>query len=504
MAKKFHAITLQEMDLFLRSIGFAPIELPNTVEVVYGKNRLHNKHNLSLRVFTAINPNGESREIGTDAIRLQLMVQYGKEWLPIGQTKKVLRLDTWAKNLRAAITAWQDQYKVCPGCGMPMIIRNPSNGQPFWGCSTYFQTKCNGKPKPKIEVVSVTQPKPAVKPALRKTIAPVNNVYRIPAEMISKSQAKVIELFTKTQTNLLLESRAGGGKTSLLKHLCSERQDGQKFVYVTFNRKNANKAKKEMPRGTWSNTTHSYLGKVIRESVRHLPETAERNKNSIILDEIYPLMGSPERKRIRQMISKLTALCKNFAIKPNDTIAIGNIAEKYSFEFDGDDERDTVIDGVNEVLILSLPDAKYGKIYDWDDILWWFVMLDLKPTYYDVAMIDELQDFNACQLIMVERMLAMGMRVISVGDPYQSVYRFRGADGKAFYQLNELLLADKDGCEKVLLPESYRNSKAVIEYVVENTVVKDIKAAPNAIEGLVDENHSYHEMLDMLVADFGG
>ena len=512
MAKEFYAVSLKEMDLFLRSLGFTPLTLPNTIELVYGKIIKHNGHVLSQRVFTAINPNGNSRELGEDAIRVQLVVRHERDALLIGKTQKVLRLKTWAVNLRKVINAWEEQYKVCPGCGMPMTIRNGRDGKPFWGCSTYFKTKCDGKPKE--QIVPVVAPKPTTKlvpaPAKPKHLpiykgdgVSVNNIYRIPDDKISEAQARSVDLFLKTKSNLLLESRAGGGKTSLLKHICSDRKDGEKFVYVTFNRKNANKAKKEMPRGTWSNTTHSYLGKAVRDAVRGLPDTAELGKNDIVLDEIYPTMRSPERKRVRRMMAKLTALCKNFAVKPDDIVKIANIAEKYSFEFENDQEREVVVEGVKQVLTLSLPTAKYGKIYDWDDILWWFVMLDLKPSFYDVALIDELQDFNECQLIMVQRMLDIGMRIVSVGDPFQSVYRFRGADGKAFEHLNAMLEASKNGCAKVLLPESYRNSQAVIDYVINNTVVKDIKAAPGAIEGFVDDTYSYLEILDMVVADFG-
>jgi len=59
------------------------------------------------------------------------------------------------------------------------------------------------------------------------------------------------------------------------------------------------------------------------------------------------------------------------------------------------------------------------------------------------------------------------------------------------------------GCKELILPTNYRCGKAIIDYVRENTVVKDIEAAPNAIEGRVIEDMSYLDILDMLVAEHG-
>jgi hypothetical protein len=145
----FYNINRQEMDEFLTGQGFQQMTLPGTVELVYGKIVHHNGHRLSLRVYTAINPTGESREKGSDAIRVQLYWMFDGKPTPVGKAQKCLRVTTWRKNMQAAIDshAEADNFATCPACGSPMVIRHRgSDNAEFWGCSTWIKTKCGGRP----------------------------------------------------------------------------------------------------------------------------------------------------------------------------------------------------------------------------------------------------------------------------------------------------------------------------------------------------------------------
>jgi hypothetical protein len=152
MASRFHNITSDEMDKYLRDKGFSPLTLEGTVELVYGKVVRIREHRLSLRVYTAINPSGESREKGSDAIRIQLYYMYADEAWGVGKPHKCLRVKNWKSNMTKAIKACEDPEGLpdCPACKHPMVQReNRGTGGHFWGCVTYHKTKCNGKaPKP--------------------------------------------------------------------------------------------------------------------------------------------------------------------------------------------------------------------------------------------------------------------------------------------------------------------------------------------------------------------
>lgn len=155
MAARFYAVSRDEIHQFLADLGFLPLALKGVVELVYGKIVHVGGHRLSLRIYTAVNPGGESREKGTDAIRVQLFakVQHGdkEEILPVGRPQKCLRIRSWQENLRKAIarTTDSEHFRLCPACGHPMVLReNRATGEEFWGCSRFRITACKGKRVP--------------------------------------------------------------------------------------------------------------------------------------------------------------------------------------------------------------------------------------------------------------------------------------------------------------------------------------------------------------------
>lgn len=68
----------------------------------------------------------------------------------------------------------------------------------------------------------------------------------------------------------------------------------------------------------------------------------------------------------------------------------------------------------------------YAGSFDFDDQLYFPIVCGGSFPRFPTVFVDEEQDLNACNHEMV-RKLTRGGRLISVGDPYQSIYGFRGA-----------------------------------------------------------------------------
>lgn len=151
MAARYYPISRDEIDQYLTDLGFQPLTLKGVVELVYGKIVRIGGHRLSIRCYTAVNPNGESREKGTDAIRLQLFFKVEGGIVPVGRPQKCLRVESWRENLRRAIERVADpsNFRLCPACGSPQVVRtNKSTGDDFWACSMFRLTGCRGKRSP--------------------------------------------------------------------------------------------------------------------------------------------------------------------------------------------------------------------------------------------------------------------------------------------------------------------------------------------------------------------
>lgn len=141
MAAKFYNITETEMNEFLSAKGFRKMELPNCAELVWGKRVDSDDFQLSMRVYSGINPSGQSRGVGKDAIRVVLVKRDpdGKIY-KVGGSKRVNRVETWKKNLANRIDGWKVPSEKCCKCGNLMAERSGKNGD-FLGCTNYPECK---------------------------------------------------------------------------------------------------------------------------------------------------------------------------------------------------------------------------------------------------------------------------------------------------------------------------------------------------------------------------
>jgi superfamily I DNA/RNA helicase len=99
-------------------------------------------------------------------------------------------------------------------------------------------------------------------------------------------------------------------------------------------------------------------------------------------------------------------------------------------------------------------------IIDFDDMCWLPVALNLPVNKFDFLFVDEAQDTNKCQIALALMAMKESSRIVAVGDEYQSIYGFRGADVDAIPNLIENL-----GAETLPLSITYRCPKSHVELV---------------------------------------
>ncbi len=90
---------------------------------------------------------------------------------------------------------------------------------------------------------------------------------------------------------------------------------------------------------------------------------------------------------------------------------------------------------------------------DFDDLLIRALALDTGGrTCFRHLLVDEFQDINETQYRLVRAWSASGSLFV-IGDPDQSIYGFRGADGKCFQRLR----AERPELREIRLVENYRS-----------------------------------------------
>jgi superfamily I DNA/RNA helicase len=338
----------------------------------------------------------------------------------------------------------------------------------------------------------------------------------------SPFQAAVFEDFASGRGNTVVNAGAGSGKTTTgvagLGHIPS----GKKVVAVAFNKKIAEELKRRVPRFVEVTTFHSYGLRTVTRSLGYL--TIDDHRVDNICFTMYPDLpvtpgASPEQKSVesaaaqeriemRRDLKKTVSLAKGALAGTKDQIDI--IIDDFGVEScrDDDDMREQFIADVLFILERCMdtstghkkPDGSLlegddlcrcdnGKKYkdchgvsdgcvDFDDMIWLPVALDLNQRKFDHVLGDEIQDLNPCQIELMLRMIATGGRFTGFGDPNQAIYRFRGADHRAFENVKSRTKA-----KELPLSICYRCARSIVREA--NKIVPTLQAAPSAIEGEV-------------------
>jgi len=119
------------------------------------------------------------------------------------------------------------------------------------------------------------------------------------------------------------------------------------------------------------------------------------------------------------------------------------------------------------------------KCITWDDQVWLPVVNGWALEQFDVIFVDEAQDLSKARTELLMRSLAPGGRLIAVGDRFQAIYGFGGADTDSIPNLIERLAATV-----LPLSISYRCATAIVQEAHQYNPA--IEAAPGAAPGAVD------------------
>lgn len=264
-----------------------------------------------------------------------------------------------------------------------------------------------------------------------------------------------------------MQASAGSGKTTTaigaLKHCKGT------TIFLAFNKMIATELAE---RGANARTFHSLCFGAVMKTMDL--KNVEADKLRRIIKE---KLSYSESQNYSQVIYKLVGLGKQSAI--------GILTDYSEFErlFL---EHDLQMDGINGTLsemfrlcqIIFDASINDKSTIDFDDMLYLAVKENIALPKYDVVFVDEAQDTNAIQREILKRIMKSTSRLIAVGDAYQSIYRFRGADSNAME-----LIKNEFNCIELPLSISYRCAKSIVAFAQRYSPT--IEANIDSPEGIV-------------------
>lgn len=295
-------------------------------------------------------------------------------------------------------------------------------------------------------------------------------------EGLNESQARALDV---SSGPVLILAGAGSGKTKTLTHRIAKliSEDGiwpDEILAVTFTNKAAREMRERLwqlvepqrasyadgpPRSfmPWMGTFHGICVRLLRTDGHHIGIS----KNFVIYDEddrlrlIKKVMkdhGVTDKQIKPRGVSSAISAAKNKLISPEDFEATAHlpyqreIAKLYS-EYESQ--------------------RKAASALDFDDLLLETVRLlkdsrDVRNkwrSHFRHILIDEYQDTNAAQYAIVRYLVNEDKNICVVGDDWQSIYSWRGAD------YTNILNFERDfaGTTVIKLEQNYRSTNAILD-----------------------------------------
>lgn len=289
---------------------------------------------------------------------------------------------------------------------------------------------------------------------------------------LSSYQQDIMDYVSLNRGNLLIDAKAGSGKTSTLILIADEiiKQNGN-CLFLSFNKSIVEELQMKLPNlANKIKTVHSLGQSFIRSYLYKKHNTnyellVESGKLRTLVREYYELsfqerikaycevtMGENDIKDLHNnLISDFVTICnfvRLYGRDYNDAKSIDYITNRFC-RYIGDyiDEvipnyYDLIYAVLNKTIDMfenptgTTVDGKPIYIIDFVDMIYFPVYFNMSVPYslknsLDTVLIDESQDLSMLQQLFIRKLNTGFNRFIFVGDRNQSIYGFNGADTEA-------------------------------------------------------------------------
>ena len=288
---------------------------------------------------------------------------------------------------------------------------------------------------------------------------------------LNKKQQEAVEV---KEAPVLVIAGAGSGKTKVLTHriaylIFQNKVNPGNILAVTFTNKAAQEMKNrveflskdisgsKMIKGLWMGTFHAICARILRQEI----ETLGYDKNFVIYDKADQL------SQIRRCLNILNLDSKKYSPNVISSIidkAKNNLEDVELFEYNAVSYFKKIIVKIYQQYQKELFE---NNALDFGDLILLTVKLlrerpEILENYqnkFRYILVDEYQDINLAQYQLIKLLSGKYHNLFVVGDPDQSIYRFRGAD------LSNILRFEEDfpHSKVIKLEQNYRSTKVILE-----------------------------------------
>jgi len=267
---------------------------------------------------------------------------------------------------------------------------------------------------------------------------------------------------------VLVLAGPGSGKTRVLTQrvaylIAAEGVRPYQILAVTFTNKAAREMEhrvqdllgEEATQGMMLGTFHSICARLLRREAEHLP----LESNFVIFD------ADDQERIVKSIIKEFNLDEKRF----RPAAIHGSISKAKNDLISADDYpitnyRDEV---VKRIFVEYQKRLIASNAVDFDDLLVYTArLLEDNPAVREKyarrfvhVLVDEFQDTNIAQYTLVRHLSSAHKNIFCVGDPDQSIYRWRGADWRNVHRFEQ----DYPDAQVILLEQNYRSRQNILD-----------------------------------------
>ena len=287
-------------------------------------------------------------------------------------------------------------------------------------------------------------------------------------DLLSSLNPAQQEAVRQTEGPLLILAGAGSGKTRVIAHRIAHLVSEQiaypdQVMAVTFTNKAAAEMRERVERlldmdcrAMWISTFHALCARLLRREAHHIGLSRDFTiydsaDQQAVIKQLLKEYHLPDETYQPRMVLGRISHAKNRMEGPESFANSWNV-------------RDREVGKLFEGYIKALRDA---SALDFDDLLLATVELfdknpDVRQRYahkFRYVMVDEYQDTNRPQYLLVKQIASKHRNLAVVGDPDQSIYKWRGAD------LRNIMDFETDFADAhiVRLEQNYRSTEVILD-----------------------------------------
>lgn len=284
----------------------------------------------------------------------------------------------------------------------------------------------------------------------------------------SPAQQSYFDWVSEGQGNAILEAVAGAGKTTTILEGVA-RMSGRVWIGA-FTAKMGRELKEKIAKnpelksrqGLYTSTFHSAGFSALRFAFGRQYRLETDDKKVLNIAQAIVDNGRTDLEPLITPVAKIVSMAKNRGIGALSSLTDSSawVSMIEHFDLDSDLPEHADLDQVVKFAQVVLKRSNDSlNVIDFDDMVYLPLQRDLRMLRHEWVLVDEAQDTNPTRRALAKKLLAPGGRFVAVGDPYQAIFGFTGADNDALDQI-----ARDFGCTRLPLTVTYRCPKAIVAH----------------------------------------